>query len=149
MLMMITFCSSYMQVLRKRPTGTKFDVHRGLSDIAFSSNDNSRLVKVVIVLWNFDCVLLDHQLFLKKYFNSLPSDQSSAKLNLQKFINKVVTVIYKHIIHLARIVPLFQRSIIVVPTVDIVGYSLAMLVTFIVRFVTYYLIRILNLCVCI
>ncbi|KAE9462269.1 hypothetical protein C3L33_05819, partial [Rhododendron williamsianum] len=35
------------EVLRKRPTGTKSDVHRGLSDIAFSSNSNSRLVKVV------------------------------------------------------------------------------------------------------
>lgn len=50
--MMITFCFSYMQVLRKRPTGTKSDVHRGLSDIAFSSNSNSRLVKVVALVRN-------------------------------------------------------------------------------------------------
>ncbi|KAF7119461.1 hypothetical protein RHSIM_Rhsim13G0224700 [Rhododendron simsii] len=32
------------EVLRKRPTGTKSDVHRGLSDIAFSSNSNSRVL---------------------------------------------------------------------------------------------------------
>ncbi|KAH7838113.1 hypothetical protein Vadar_022236 [Vaccinium darrowii] len=36
--------SDPVEVLRKRPTGTKFDVHRGLSDIAFSSNDNSRVL---------------------------------------------------------------------------------------------------------
>ncbi|KAG5517611.1 hypothetical protein RHGRI_038118 [Rhododendron griersonianum] len=33
-----------LKVLRKRPTGTKSDVHRGLSDIAFSSNSNSRVL---------------------------------------------------------------------------------------------------------
>ncbi|XP_058199403.1 uncharacterized protein LOC131314632 [Rhododendron vialii] len=36
--------SEPVEVLRKRPTGMKSDVHRGLSDIAFSSNSNSRVL---------------------------------------------------------------------------------------------------------
>lgn len=40
------FCSSFMQVLKKRPTVTIHGsgVHKGLSDVAFASNHNSRLV---------------------------------------------------------------------------------------------------------